>query len=347
MSASHGHTIEEIKAEGWPIYARVEVRMEGDTPESVARAMGECTSAMAAALTKTRPDILIVLGDRSEMHAAALAGLPFSIPIAHIHGGELSLGSLDDTFRHSLTKLSHLHFPATASYAQRILQMGEEPWRVTVAGAPALDAFLIEEPLSLGEVEGSFGIDLSSAPVLVTLHPESFGSVKQSELARLVASALSKVPGPIIITAPNADLGRDDIAREMQVFAATRSDIFYIDSLGARAYRTVLERSRFMIGNSSSGLIEAASFKLPVVNIGDRQAARIRPANVIDVHADAEALKQAIGTAESDRFRATLADLSNPYGNGHACERIVDVVRSVPLDRRLLVKRFRDLEMMQ
>jgi UDP-hydrolysing UDP-N-acetyl-D-glucosamine 2-epimerase len=343
LSAKHGNTIEEIEAEGWPILSRMIVPEASETPEEMAIAMGRGTSAMASALARTRPDILVVLGDRFEMHAAALAALPYAIPIAHIHGGELSLGAIDDAFRHSLTKVSHLHFPSTPTYARRIIQMGEEPWRVTVAGAPALDAFLAEAPLPLEDVERRVGMRLNEAPILVTLHSETLGSEPHDNVAKLLAKVLSTASGPIIITAPNADIGGRAIERVFKEFATTRRDVCYVLSLGARAYRSVLERARFMIGNSSSGLIEAASFQLPVVNIGERQAGRLRPLNVIDVPPVEAELRAAISKAESLTFRASLAGIANPYGDGHASEIIADILATVPIDSRLLIKRFNDL----
>lgn len=344
LSAGHGHTVDEIEADGWPILARVAIPVDSETPEAMARSMGLGTAAMGAALAQDRPDILVVLGDRFEMHAAALAALPFSIPLAHIHGGELTLGAVDDAFRHSLTKLSHLHFPSTAEYGRRIMQMGEEPWRVTVAGAPALDAFMTEDALPEADVDRRLGFALSAAPVLVTLHSETRGELSASALAERLIAAMSDIAGPIIITAPNADPGGVEIAAKLKQFAAGRAQTAYVESLGARAYRTVLARARLMIGNSSSGLIEAASFCLPVVNIGERQAGRVRPANVIDVAADTDAIRSAIAKSASEQFLSAIAGLANPYGDGHASERIVSVLQDVPLDARLLTKQFCDLE---
>lgn len=344
LSRQHGHTVDEIVAEGWPILARVPMPTEAQTPQALARSMGQGTIAMGDALAEVRPDLVVVLGDRFEMHAAALATVPFGIPLAHIHGGELTYGAMDDSFRHSLTKLSHLHFPSAPDYGHRIVQMGEEPWRVHVAGAPSLDSFLEEEPLPVEAVESRFGIRLSTAPVLVTLHSETRGATPPGELAALLVAALAPVPGPLLITAPNADPGGLEIAAALRAFAATRADVFYVDSLGARAYRTVLSAARFMIGNSSSGLIEAASFALPVVNIGHRQDGRLRSRNVIDVPAEAGALAQAIARADSTVFRASLANMTSPYGDGHAAQRIAAVLRDTPLDERLRSKLFHDLQ---
>ena len=206
----------------------------------------------------------------------------------------------------------------------------------------ALDLFLVEKPIPVEDVERRVGLKLSSAPVLVTLHSETHGDMAPRALARLLIGALSKISGPIIITAPNADPGGREIAEELSAFSGTHGNVSYVESLGARIYRTVLERARFMIGNSSSGLIEAASFRLPVINIGERQAARLRPANVIDVPPEENALRDAIARAGSATFRAGLEGLSNPYGDGHASGRIVEVLRDVSLDSRLLVKRFQD-----
>lgn len=344
LSPQHGHTVDEIVAEGWPILARVPMPMETQTSQALARSMGQCTIAMGDAFEGVRPDLVVVLGDRFEMHAAALATVPFGIPLAHIHGGELTFGAMDDVFRHALTKLSHLHFASAPEYGRRIVQMGEEPWRVHVSGAPSLDSFLEEEALSAEIVESRTGVRLSPSPVLVTLHPQTRGSTSSGDLAAMLIAALEPVPGPLLITAPNADPGGEEIAAALRAFSDTREDAFYVESLGARAYRAVLSAARFMIGNSSSGLIEAASFALPVINIGQRQDGRMRPANVIDVPLSIEAVTQAIARADSAAFRASLIGMTNPYGDGRAAERIATVLRDVKLDGRLRNKIFHDLQ---
>lgn len=342
LSSAHG-TVAEIESEGWPILAHVPMAMNTETPQAFGRSMGSATAAMADAMALVRPDLVVVLGDRFEMHAAALGTIPFKVPLAHIHGGELTYGALDDTFRHSMTKISHLHFPAAKEFARRIEQMGEEPWRINVVGAPSLDSFLEESPLTINEVELEFRIALRPSPILVTLHSETLGKCVPAFLASALVSALQATSGPVIITAPNADPGSSEIATILKDYAARRPEVYYLESVGARAYRTLLSCARMMVGNSSSGLIEAASFELPVVNIGSRQEGRMRPPNVIDADIQAEAVTAAMARADSVLFRSSLAGMTNPYGDGHAAERIADILCSIPLDERLLMKRFCDL----
>jgi UDP-hydrolysing UDP-N-acetyl-D-glucosamine 2-epimerase len=338
-----GLTVREIEADGFPIAARVEVAPENDSPLGIAQVMGTGTAAFAEAFAALEPDIVLVLGDRYEMHAAALAALPLVLPVAHVHGGESSEGAIDEALRHSITKLSHLHFPTTEFYARRIVQMGEEPWRVTVAGAPGLDAIRELDPLGDDELERLHGIRLRGATLLVTYHPVTLDYERTEEHLDGLLAALADSGLDLVVTAPNADTRGATAARLVEEFAASHERATFVRSLGSRAYLTLLGRVAAVVGNSSSGIIEAASFELPVVNVGDRQRGRLHPRNVIDVGDDADEILAGIRRAVSEEFRASLAGLENPYGDGHAAERIVARLAETPLDRRLLVKRFHDL----
>ncbi len=343
LSADYGLTIDEIEAEGWPIAHRLACLETGDTPEAAARSMGRSLSGFAEVFGRWRPDILVVLGDRFEMHAAALAALPFRIPVAHIHGGELTFGAMDDALRHSMTKLSHLHFASTEEYGARIVQMGEAPWRVTVSGAPSLDNLAAVELLDEAELEARFGLDLSRPPLLVTYHPVSLEYEQtEAQIAALLA-ALAEADRPTVFTLPNADPGNLTIRRLIAEFVAERQTAWQVDNLGTQAYFSLMHKASAMVGNSSSGIIEAASFELPVVNIGSRQDGRVRGANVIDVGYAKKDILAGIERATSPEFKAGLAGLENPYGDGRAAERIVARLKSVALDDDLMVKKFHDL----
>ncbi len=342
LNLEHGLTVREIEAEDFPIAERIEVPMDGDSPLAVARAMGNGTAGMAQALARHPPDILLVLGDRFEMHAAALATLPFNIPLAHIHGGELTLGAMDDALRHSLTKLSHLHFAAAEAYAQRLRQMGEEPWRVTVSGAPGLDNLTTLAPLDPDEITRRFGIFLDPAPLLVTLHPETRSGIAAQELAETTLSAIAEAGYPSVFTQPNADPGSQAITAEIGRFIASHDNAWMIENMGTASYFALMRAAAVMVGNSSSGIIEAASFALPVVNIGTRQDGRLRAANVIDVPVEPTAIANAIRRAAAPQFRAPLSGLQNPYGDGRATGRIIDRLRSITLGEQLITKRFHD-----
>jgi UDP-hydrolysing UDP-N-acetyl-D-glucosamine 2-epimerase len=337
-----GLTVQEIERDGFPVAARVDFLADDDGALGVAEAMGRGVGAFARAFAESEPDLLVVLGDRFEMLAAGLAALPLTIPLAHLHGGELTEGALDDAMRHALTKLSHLHFASTEEYARRIVQLGEEPWRVVVSGAPALDAIGEHVPQS-DEQLAERGVRLRGPTLLVTFHPVTLEPDETERQADALLEAVDASGLDAVFTAPNADARHGVVAERLQRLAASSDRYTFVPSLGADAYYTLLGRVAALVGNSSSGIVEAPSFRLPVVDVGSRQRGRVRAANVIQAEPDAAAIGAAIGRACSDEFRASLNGLVNPYGDGHAAERIVERLTSVPLDRRLLVKRFHDL----
>jgi UDP-hydrolysing UDP-N-acetyl-D-glucosamine 2-epimerase len=340
-----GSTVGEIELDGFPIVARVDFLENDDSPLAVAEALGRGIVGFARALERSRPDLLVLLGDRFEMLAAGLAALPLTIPVAHLHGGERTEGLIDESIRHSLTKLSHLHFAATDEYARRVLQLGEEPWRVFVSGAPGLDAVSDFEPVDDDDL-ASVGVRLRGATLLVTYHPVTLLHERMVSRLRALIEGIDASGLDAVFTFPNADTHYGSVIDELER-TARRADGRYtlVRSLGQRAYFTLMGRAVAMVGNSSSGLIEAASFELPVVDVGMRQQGRLRPPNVLHVDDDeaAGAIAAAIGEATSPAFRASLRGLVNPYGDGHASERIAKRLVEVPLDERLLIKRFHDI----
>ncbi len=338
-----GHTVDEIADAGFEIAARVDHLGTGDAPLDIARAMARGTEGYAQAFAELTPDIVVLLGDRFEMHAAGVAAQPFECAVAHLHGGELTLGAQDDSFRHSLTKLSHLHFVATEDFAKRVRQLGEEAWRVTVCGALSLDNLKSLDLLDGPELERRIGLPLDPPPLLVTYHPETHGDLSPEAQADALVAALAEVDLPVVVTAPNADAGGRAVRARLEPFTSNGGNRVFVENLGTRAYFSLLRRAAAMVGNSSSGIIEAASFGLPVVNIGDRQEGRPRAANVIDVPAEGPAIAVAVRKAASDAFRAGLAGLANPYaGDTAAADIIGNRLTSVPLDTRLRKKGFID-----
>jgi len=344
LSPRFGKTVTAIIEDGFEVHERIEMLLSSDSPEGIAKSVGIGIVGFAQVYARSRPDMLLVLGDRFEMLAAAAAALPFNIPVAHIHGGESTQGAIDESIRHSITKMSHLHFASTETYARRIVQMGEEPWRVVVSGAPALDDIHGDGLLTPAELESRFGLDLSVPPLLVTYHPVTLEYERTEGQVTELLAALDECGRPAIFTYPNADTGNQAVIRLIEEFVADRSECRIVVNLGSIGYFSLMRCASAMVGNSSSGIIEAASFRLPVVNIGNRQAGRIRARNVIDVDYSRDAILDGIREAESSRFRASLSDLVNPYGDGHAAARIVDTLRSVPLGSSLLVKRFHDVD---
>jgi len=343
LSARFGATADLVARDGWPIAARIDCTEDADTPEAVARSLGRAISGFADALAAARPDVLVVLGDRFEMLGAALAALPLTIPVAHLHGGEVTEGVIDEQVRHALTKVAHLHFAATAEYARRILQMGEEPWRVHATGAPGLDRFRTMRYLSDAELEERLGLVLRGPVVLVTFHPETLDpSATDSRVAEVLA-ALAEIDADVVLTYPGADAGSHTVIERVTRFAEGHARARLVRSLGDDVYASLLRTADAMVGNSSSGVIEAASFALPAVNIGDRQRGRVRAANVIDVGHGRDQIAAGIRKALAPEFRRSLANLENPYGDGHAAPRIVKILADADLGPRLITKRFVDL----
>jgi UDP-hydrolysing UDP-N-acetyl-D-glucosamine 2-epimerase len=340
LDNKQGDTVQEIEKDGFPIAARIPMTLPADSREAVAVALGTGIQEFAVAYQRIQPDLLLLLGDRYEMFAAAIAALPLRIPVAHIHGGELTQGAMDDAMRHSITKLSHIHFAATAEYARRIQQLGEEPWRVHTTGSPVIDSILFTDAIPRAELEAEFGLDLSRT-LLITYHPVTLEE-KPAEHISTVLQAVSASGYSLLFTYPNADPSSSDIMRIVHDFVAKNSHARLAANLGHRKYHSVQKYVAAMVGNSSSGIVEAASFQLPVVNIGARQAGRVRSGNVIDVGNSVEEISRGIQTAVSAEFRNSIAKLQNPYGDGHASERIVEVLRKAVINTSILMKKFVD-----
>jgi UDP-hydrolysing UDP-N-acetyl-D-glucosamine 2-epimerase len=345
LAPEFGATVQMIEADGYPIAERIETLQASDSPEGVARAMGLGVLGFSQAFARSRPDVLVVLGDRFDMYPAVLAALPFNIPVAHIHGGEVSFGAIDDALRHSITKLSHLHFVSTEIYARRVAQMGEEPWRVVVSGAPALDDLEKQPRLPAQELERRFGISLKTPPLLVTFHPVTREYQHTERQVGEVLAAIEEMSMPVIFTAPNADTAGRIARTAVESYVARHEDAWLVENFGQQAYFSVLPLVAAMVGNSSSGIIEAASFGLPVVNIGNRQAGRAHGENVIDAPCERAEILAALRRVTDQEFRAGIESAGNLYrvSSGTAAAVIVERLKSIPLDERLLAKKFRVL----
>lgn len=342
LEEQYGYTVQRIEKDGFPISARVPLSQNQDTPEAIAAAVGRGVAGFAQYYAVNRPDLLIVLGDRFEMFAAALGAVPFNIPILHLHGGELTEGAMDDRFRHALTKLSHLHGVATEVYRQRVIQMGEEPWRVLCCGALSLDNFMAIPRLSRKDLEEQFALDLSQPPLLVTLHPTTSEYENTDAQMNALLGALRLLNMPVIFTMPNADMAGSIIRRGILDFCETFAQSVWVENFGPQGYFSILHEVKAMVGNSSSGLLEAPSFALPVVNIGTRQKGRIRAGNVIDTDFDTMSIVAAVTEATSFEFQKKAAGYESYFGDGHASERLVKMISQVPLDSKLLGKTFND-----
>ncbi len=335
-----GLTVKAIEADGFPIAARIETLVASDTPEAIGKSMGLAVIGFAQAFAAFRPDILVVLGDRFEMHAAGLAALPYKLPVAHLGGGDVTEGAIDECLRHSLTKLSHLHFVAGAEQQARILQMGEEPWRIFVTGALSLDVIHSTPRLSTQEMAERFGVPLDRPFLLATYHPVTLEYEKTGEQITQFLSALDEIGMPVLFTAPNADTAGRLIATAMQEYVAAHPESRLVESFGAAGFFTCMSLAAAMAGNSSSGIIEAASFELPVVNVGKRQCGRLRARNVIDCGDSRTEIVAALRRALEPEFRSSLRGLENPYGTGTATTQTIHQLKTIAIDDKLIRKRF-------
>jgi UDP-hydrolysing UDP-N-acetyl-D-glucosamine 2-epimerase len=325
LSSLHGHTVDEIERDGFRIGARIESLLASDSPEAIAKSMGLGLAGFGQAFAARRPDLLMVLGDRFDMCVAALAALPFKIAVAHLHGGELTHGAIDDALRHAITKLSHVHFTSTAGHRRRVIQLGEDPTHVHHVGAPALDALRAFVPLSLDALSAHVGRPWPKDYVLSTLHPETLDFEHTREHAQTMLAALEHVGTDVVFTMPNADTHGAHIRDEIARFVARHPRSLVVESLGTERYWSAMSHARALVGNSSSGIIEAPTLGVPVVNIGDRQHGRERAANVIDVPHDVPRIREAITRVIDPAHRASLTR-ENPYDAGGAAARIVRVL---------------------
>jgi len=348
LAPEFGLTVREIEAEGLELDRKIDLRLTGVSGLANAKSIGLGLSGFAEALAELKPAIIVLLGDRFELFAPAITALMLRIPIAHIHGGERSEGAIDESVRHAITKMSSLHFPATESYRQRIIQMGEAPERVFNFGAPGLDQIYGTPLLTRAQLEREIGLSLQDPVALVTYHPATLDPGSVDTQVRHLVGAIKASKLNAVFTMANADAqGARINARLRALCEQTPGRFKWIPHLGHRRYLSCLERFAVMVGNSSSGLTEAPSFRLPVVNIGDRQRGRVRAANVIDVPCSRDAILRGIKRALSPRFRASLRGMRNPYDrfhDGRASKRIKDVLKRVSLSDELLKKSFNDLK---
>jgi UDP-hydrolysing UDP-N-acetyl-D-glucosamine 2-epimerase len=338
LSSEFGCTVREIEKDGFAIAARIECLLSSDSDVGMAKTIGIATLGLAEQLGAMRPDLLLLIADRYEMLAPASVALALRIPIAHIEGGETSEGAIDDAVRNALTKMAHIHFTSTFAARRRVIAMGEEEWRVHRAGAPSLDHLGRSTLLTRRELEEKLACDLEIPPVLISYHPVTLARDTLQETDALFCS-LSEVPDQLLFCYPNADAGSRALIERTKAFLCMRRSGRVFVNLDAITYWSLLRQGHVLVGNSSSGIMETASFGLPTVNIGIRQQGRERSKNVIDSPAEAAPILDAILAACRPEFRASLQGMGNPYGDGTASEKIAEVLGTVPLGAKLLMKR--------
>ena len=316
-----GYTISEIKAGGYAIDGTFDI-LKNDPATAPRVAFSRAFSAISEYLFHSPPDLLLLLGDRYEIFAAALAAEMARVPVAHISGGDLTEGAMDDCYRHCLTKLSWLHFPSTEIYRKRVIQLGEEPERVINAGSLGAENALNLPVIPTDELSADLGFDLGRDFLLVTYHPETLGDTNPVEGLDQLLSALDAIGMPVLFTGANADdEGAKINVRLAEYCAASENSVFKM-SLGAVRYLSAMRRARALAGNSSSAVVEAPSFGVPAVNIGDRQKGRVMGANVINCSADKASVEAALREAISDEFRCSIRDSISPYGGRGAAKKI-------------------------
>ena len=339
LSREFGYTVREIENDGFSIEAKVDMLLSSDTPAAMAKSIGLGVIGMAQTWEQLKPDMILVLGDRVEPLAATISGAYMNIPVAHIHGGDSTRGGLDESARHAITKFAHIHFPATKISAQRIVKMGEDEWRVHVVGSPALDIILSEPLLPPKALTEKFGLDLSQSLVLVVQHPVTTQVDEAPKQMRETLEAIVEIGYPTIIIYPNSDAGGHrmiEVIKQYDKYPLIET----FKSLPRKEYLSLMKISSVMVGNSSSGIIDAPSFGLPAINIGMRQEGRERGKNVIDVgHSKLEIIEAVHKALTDKRFLASVKRRENPYGDGKTGPRIAEILSRIENTTQLLQKR--------
>jgi len=333
LSPEFGMTIQEIRADGFEPDETVEILLSSDTPAAICKSMGLAMIGYGEALQRLKPDMVVVLGDRFETFCMAAAAQVCRVPIAHIHGGETTEGAIDEAFRHSITKMSHLHFASCEAYRQRVIQLGEAPDRVFNVGALGVENIRRISLMELSELSESIGFNLEKPYFLVTFHPVTLEKDTSEGHLQSLLDALDAFPEyNVIFTKANADTDGRVINRLIDEYAEKRPErCLAVSSLGVLRYLSVMKYATTVIGNSSSGIIEAPSFKVPTVNIGDRQKGRIQAASTLNCSPDANAIRQTIGRALSPAFQESLTGISNPYDRPGTCSTIVRLLENVDI----------------
>ena len=345
LSPEFGMTVCEIEEDGIEIDKKTEILLSADTPVSISKSMGLAMISFAEYFAECDPDALIVLGDRFETLAVCCAAMNAGIPVLHLHGGETTEGLIDEAIRHSITKMSYLHFASTENYRQRIIQMGEAPERVFNVGAIGVENALHTQLHCLKSLEKDLQCDLGGCYVVGTFHPVTLEKATAQRQTEELLGALNRNPQiTYLFTKANADSDGRIINKMLKRYAQEHDNFILVDSLGTKRYMSALKYASFVIGNSSSGLIEAPSFGIPTINIGDRQRGRIAGESVINCRPEMEDIDLAIKTALSDRFKDIAGKAENPYGEGDTSEKIIRIMKEfLNRDKVDMKKKFHDI----
>ena len=346
LSHEFGLTYQQIEQDGFHIDRKVEMLLSSDTEVGVTKSMGVGLMGFAEAFSAIKTDLLVLLGDRFESFAAASAATVAKVPVAHLHGGETTEGAIDEAFRHSITKMSHLHFTSTDIYRQRVIQLGEQPDKVFNVGAIGIDNIKRLKLLERAEFEQEIGFSLNKRNLLITFHPVTLeDSTAESQFSELLSALDILEDTNLIFTKANADPdGRIINTMIEQYVSRNKEKSIAFTSMGQLRYLSAMQHVDGVVGNSSSGLLEAPTFRVGTINIGDRQLGRVRAASVIDTDTGAVNIKRSFDRLYSTTFQHHLATITNPYGNGGTAEKIVSIIECLD-DKQILKKRFYDLNL--
>lgn len=346
MSLEFGMTVNSIENDGYEIAERIEILLSSDSPVGISKSMGLALISFSEAFERLRPDMIVVLGDRSEIFAVAAAASVARIPIAHLHGGETTEGAVDEGFRHSITKLSWLHFTSTEDYRKRVIQLGESPERVFNVGAIGIENIVKSPLMTKSELEQSLNVELKHPLLLVTFHPVTLENKTSSTQFQELLNVLDQyTEGTIIFTKANSDTDGRVINHMIDNYVKNHeNNCLAYTSMGQQRYLSVMKIADAVVGNSSSGIIEAPSFNIPTVNIGDRQKGRKQAETVINCVPNEEMIREALAVALSPAFRERIENSINPYGDGNVSEKIMKVIRRVLMSEISLKKTFYDME---
>lgn len=345
LSPEFGLTYQEILTDGYEIDKKIEILLSADTPSSISKSMGLAMIGFADYFEEHRPDALLVLGDRYETLAVCCAAMNARIPIVHLYGGETTEGAVDEAIRHAITKMSYLHLTSTEEYRKRVIQLGENPERVFTVGSIGIENIFNKKLMTKKELEHSLNFLLDQPYAVVTFHPVTLDGCGVEIQVKHLLRALSKNETmKYIITKSNADTSGRIMNQMIDEYAASHSNVYATESLGVTRYLSALKYADMVIGNSSSGLVEAPSFGIPTINIGDRQKGRLKAGSVIDSMPEFSSICKAIEKAGSEEFKSVARMVSNPYGDGNTSEKIVTAIKNMMKETIDLKKKFYSIE---
>ncbi|MBM7622973.1 UDP-N-acetylglucosamine 2-epimerase [Sporohalobacter salinus] len=347
LSPEFGLTYKEIEEDGFKIDEKIEVLMSSDTHIGVSKSMGMTLISFSEAYERLQPDMIVILGDRYETFSAMTAATVANIPVAHLHGGEITEGAFDDSFRHSMTKMSYLHFTSTEEYRKRVIQLGESPQRVFNVGAMGVENALNLDLLSKQEVEDKLEIDLGEEYIVIVFHPVTLENNAAKSQIRELLSALDENDDLVkMFIKGNSDTEGRIINQEIDEYVQQNNNSYAFTSLPIEYYLSLIKNSKALVGNSSSGIIEAPSFKIATINIGDRQKGRVKAESVIDCSPKKKDIREALGLINSKEFQTKLKYIDNPYGKGNASKKVIKTIEEFLLDKKIdLKKKFYDIEL--